>query len=689
MLEREFNGYPFSVASTAIVGQGVYKTLPVLAWLQQALDYLKPFSKIRMKSIRVRIVPVGANSAMRGCLRVSWTKSWDALLAGDGYRYDLYRASTVDNQILPFSSTEGISFTIPWVYHEPFMPINKIFTSLAQNADWPTGVYVGVDQPLANTTGSVCSLNFKVFLQAEGVELYEPVLATITPANHPLTDYAYHTLAYAFTNIGAYSGPKGEAVKKSETGLISGVAKTVAKASSLLAPVDPSGSAGALASIASNVGTVAEMFGLDKPTSLDFASFASLRLGDHLLTCEGLDPSLVANVKPDASDITDFAMYGETCDPWNIQTFASKFSVLTTGTTNPAATAGSVIADIPINPTLKVSAGDHRVFATNLAYVTSFFSHWCGDLRYRFTVAQDIFFNANLYIALINRLGDSSTLSTVSYTQLNKLRYTAVNVSGTTVIEFTIPWHNLSEWDLTAVQDATKDYHIVIGLLDPAKRQGVDTTFNWTLEVAASDVPGRFLVAEPTSYNPAFTYGNFGDGASVNMRQLGNTAIVPMTTMFDLMKRYTLQPSQSPAAVRYLKPRFTPDNLLGIALAPFKNYRGSWRVTVYLPSNRKMYGTLKNPKSSQQPTFSNTGSASGSVVKNYDYNPEAPIEFHYLGTQRFSLISELSSALEYNYLEYQLLDGGDSPDDEVPVIEFHSVGDDFTCGNRRQLPWLY
>lgn len=685
--EEVFFASTFTVDSTAAIGTGVSVFSPFMTWNYLTNGRHNPFRDVRCRGIEVILTPLSPMSTLRGCLRVSWTKQFEPTrrTTNTAIGYDLYRMSTVDSFLLPFSTADSTKFTVPFVYPRPFFVCSTSWDG-NNGVPIPTGVYIGVEQPLASTSGGAVALEFQVYLRAIEPEYYCPSTFNVdVPAPPPVFTFSSHTPAYTDTTIGAYGGPKREAAEKSETGLISGIAKTVQKASSLVSSYDPTGISGIVGSVASAVGSVADFFGLDKPNCVEFAKYASLRLGDHLIQTEGLDPSVDANIRPDVYDTTDVGIFGDVSDPGNIQSIASQYSLHSVVTTDIAAVAGSMIWMTPVCPGYKKKAT--TVYAPLVSYASSFFAHWRGDLRYRITIHNDQFFSASLAIVYMPNLNQSPVAS-LTRSMMDKLRHTVVPISGSKVIEFTIPYHGLTEWDATNGFDPTSNHMIGLFLLAPARRSGVITNFTFSVEVAASQEPGRFEVAEPSSWSPPVAFGLLSNAKESTLGELGQTAIVPVPSMTPLLKRYVKIASPAPTANRTDVVRLSDLNFVYNWLSLYSFCRGPMRSTIYLPAGYSLRGTFQNFLDSTDPTFSTTGQQQGNLVKIEDYNPEVPYQLHYLGRLKFTLINDLTSH-SWNYLYYNLVQPNGTVDPTTPLEIYHALGDEFIYGSRKPVPVLY
>ena len=679
VLDRYYRLTSFNALSTHASGTAATAFCPFYSWFMKNINYVRPFKRMRFSKAHIRIVPTGSNPTLRGSIRISWTKLFTHV-GGSTLAIDMFRNSTVDNLHIPVSTADEINVVIPWVFHKSLFDLSSDFAS----SGVPTWFCVNVEQPLGNTADTIVAVSYDVFVRLEGVELYDSHL-DYTVAPFPFLSVT-GTPSYVPVPLGAFSGPHREAVEKSERSVIAGVASTVAKASSLAAPILPTGAGQLLSNVANMVSSVAQEFGLDKPTCMDFAKYCSLRIGDHLVHMDGLDPSLVLNVSPDASDDIDHARYGESVNPTLIHNQVSKFSILHFANVPSTVPALGTVFSFPVSPILKSAAGDHKTYANNLSYFSSLFSHWRGDIRYRLAIHNDSFFDAKFLIIL----SPHALTGTVTEAQLNAYRNTAVAAKGSTVFEFTIPWHNLSEWDLCAGSSDTP--YVSMVMLQPARRSGVNCGFSFTLENASSEDPARFQLAEPTSYAPPITHGYLNDGMDASLGTIGQNAIVPVTDLRDLIKRYSLTPQvlySAPDAAYVIAPRLFNYSSISLIARAFQAFRGSWRITFYLPKDFRIVGKLKNPYQSATGTFDTSSTLPGVLVGYQDYNPEKSLEFHFMSPHTYAFTRDLSVSKVYATFYFQAYDATDALVTTSAFDAYQAVGDDFTFGVRGVLPNLY
>lgn len=369
-------------------------------------------------------------------------------------------------------------------------------------------------------------------------------------------------------------------------------------------------------------------------------------------------------------------MFGETSDPLNIASMASKWSICAQGTTNGGADLALPFLTFPVFPAPRWTITGPKSFFGNVGYASQFFTLWAGDIRFRMTIYQDSFFAANLLIALRNKHQNGGG-DVFNPLKRRFLRYTTFNISGNTVIEFTIPFHNLSEWESICYPSSLANMEICFGLSSAPKRQGVPTALEYTLEMAATEVPNRFFVAEPSPFAP-FALG-FCESDSPQLFSLGKTAITPVTSYYQMLKRYTFATSQTNAS--YIKPLADIRGPFRSLLKAFNCYRGSIRVTFYIPLGKAFEGIVHTPFETAYAVGSNLP---GIVKALSDYNPEVALEFHYVGVNKFSFATLADTFSDFNSLDWILA----PPDPTYSLSRWQAIGDDFIMGCRAPLPYF-
>lgn len=673
ILSRDNLVTTFSVASTKAAGAGIKLLCPFseIRNYDPIWQVMKYFMYIAWDAIDIKILVSGVSSTLRGAMRVSaHTHMVAPITSNNVWNADMFRGSTIPSVVIPFNRKDMIELSIPWNYNQPMFLCNQSLTLDANRYQTPTMLSFTVDQALGNTTDTVCSLTYSIYMSFRNPRLFDPGPSLGgAPAKFAATSIT-DTLAYSF--ITGATGRVEEAASKSKEGILTGATRQVAEAASAMSSLPVVGPlASAISGVASTASAVARFLNWDKPTSVDFASYTTLRIGDHLLSTSGLDPSAVINVDPTAGEDITPALFGMDHDGGNVNAIASAYSLLKIGTYLSTASDGDALIRFPVNPGLAVVNATPLNSSTNLSWISQFFNYWRGDLRYRLTFHCDIFTNANVIVCLCN-----ATPATVASTTSNLYRTVVTKVTGATVIEFTVPYHNYREWSVvrqSATEDTPYSYYIGVYLATAATRSGVKCNLDWTLEVASDPNPDRFQLCEPSDHK-FYAHGDHLLGGSP--QSLGNvtTAMVPVHSLRELFRRYSfINPIPYVGTGLIWNPGTS--NPMSWWLHRYVGFRGSLRMTFYVPPNTTMYAYSSTPNA-LNPGATPSGIC-GTIYKDSRYNPETSLEIHLITDRMWSFLPAAGTPFSDHTQAIQLIFSPVLTAD-LPVLG--AIGDDFFAG---------
>jgi hypothetical protein len=665
----------FAVSSTKAAGAGVILLCPFssLRNFDPNWQVMKYFRNISWDAIDIKILISGTASTLRGAMRiVPHTHMVGCYNADNVWAADIYRHSTIPSVVVPFNRKDCIELSIPWNYNVPCFPITLPLGFSATRYQTPTMLAFIIEQALGNITDTPASVTYSVYMKFRGARLYDPS-ATAGGAPSLFAVTIVDTPAYNFVTGATSRGD--EAAKKSKEGIVTGITRSVSEAASALSSLPVVGAAAsAISGVAATASAVARIFNWDKPTSVDFASYTSLRIGDHLISTSGLDPSTVMNVDPTASEDITPSLFGMDHDAGNIHAISSAYSILSKGTYLSTSADGDPLIRFPVNPGLAVVSAVPLYSSSNVSCMSQFFNYWRGDLRYRLTTYCDIFTNANVVVTLGNY---TPTNVNTPATTLNVLRSMVTKVTGSTVIEFTVPYHGYREWDVvrqSSTEDNINRYCVGIYCTTAPTRSGVKCNLDWTLEIAASDDPSRFEVCEPSDHK-FFAHGasNLLGGTQRGLSHV-SSAMIPIKSMRELLRRYSyINPIVIPGSVLEFNPPVS--NPIMWWLSRFVGFRGSVRTTFYMSPGSYMFGTANTP-GALNPGATPSG-ITGTIIKFADYNPEVSLELHTISDKTWCFTPAAGVAMQTNFQSFQCVI---TPVPSSGVLVLGALGDDFFAG---------
>lgn len=685
-LEREVLLPKVSVSNASPINVAVAYVyiLQQLLWSLASPVFCK-YVYMRYKSIKVRLVPVGSAPTLSGAIRLS-ALPYDAGVMNLTY-FDDWIHSTIPNTVHPFSNASEISLTIPWS-----QPVSWLSTSedlqgffyapnRAGKFNWPT-IAATVASPLANAALTACNINYMVYARFEGLEL-----TVLQDENFDYSSLVVPNLALTASNWSiddshAFAGPNGETIEKSKTGVVAGVAGTVAKVASAITTAIPNPITPLFSGVASAVSAAASVFGFDKPATVESSSPVQLRLGDDLIALDGVDSSVKANVDQGVTDQFSTEIMGASVNETNLQQYASQFGVVSVFTASAGDSYPQTYTDVLVGPNNQyINDAQTFLYRPPITMASSYFARWKGDVKFRIHCHLDMFSDAQLFVILSSSAGNES---------LGSANRSVFKLSGSQVVEFTVPWHAIYDWDYVNNLTRTPQYFwLSIGLLDAVRRQGVPTSATFIVEMAASDEPDRYLLAEPRAmtlhYPGVAASKTLLDTKKVPLGINQNSAITPVDSLLNLLKRYVLS-TTIPSDAPIFTPLLNDHGAMTLFLRMFNHHRGSLRFRFYLYPGEAVFIF---PVPSLTESYLDPFGFLGGVVPRFEtYNPELAVEVHYDGSDYFLKSTQIINTVASAYANLQLfyVETGNTIPDSRPV--FVALGDDFFSSCRMCTPLM-
>jgi len=675
-LERELIIGKLSITNSTPVGTfQSWSPLTALLYYFGTSSALGSYSRFRYKKIKVRVVPIGSAPVLNGATRWS-ALPYDAFSAGPSI-FDDFRHSTIDNIMHPHSQSSELCFDIPWLFNEP--TLNTAYINAAIAPGTPAippaltlpRLSVSLASILYNASLTACQLNYTIYAAFEGLELFHFVgsLGLINWSAPPFFPVQSSVNTWSLSTTYAYGKGDREATEKSKKGIISGIAGSVKHISDTVGGAIPNSITPVVSTIAGVVEGIASFFGFDKPTTVDGQQHIIARIGDDLVHLDGLDQSVKLNVAQDIHDDFDLSVMGATKNDANIAQYSARYGVIANLSDNGTGTYPLILQTIPVTPTYTfVNTAASLVHYPPCAAMTRLFNRWRGDMRYRLHCHMDMFSDAQLFILL-------SPLGTVS-PQVTILPRYVQKISGSTIIEFTVPWHNYMDWTTTAPAGTASNelFQISIGLLDAVRRQGVATPGYFVLEAATSDEAGRFEVCEPLSPTLSYMTPTLLGLSKPPLGHNRDSAMTPIHSVLDLMKRFTFQANYSPGVGTFTFVPGSVSSVMTYLLSMFFAHRGSARIRTYLFPDETASVFLHVGSTAIQ----NVGT--GVVYRDYNTNPELGIELHPIINKYWLSYTEWLAGPDVMYAPAQV-DWNNSPSTGARFT-YSAIGDDyFMCLN--------
>lgn len=315
---------------------------------------------------------------------------------------------------------------------------------------------------LFDATGSIAAASSYAELEEAGI-LYISTLNTIestsaTPSTVNMTIYAWcddvklGTITASRTEITTESG-KAATKDERETGPIekfSSTALAVSNALQAIPEIAPFARASSVVFGAAK--SISAHFGWSKPLQesgdVAFMKNMAFRNGCHGL---GVDSGYSMSLDPKCELLVDPRFAGVKEDEMSIPWIAGKETYLTTFTWDPTdVTSGGAIFSMMICPSLSTFVDDlvkTVIQPTAMAFATSPFYYWRGDVRIRLEAVCSNFHRGKVYVAYEPNASAFSTIS--SSVAINKQFSFLWDIQETQSVEFCVKWASNVPWLVT------------------------------------------------------------------------------------------------------------------------------------------------------------------------------------------------------------------------------------------------
>lgn len=383
---------------------------------------LTTFKHFTYDGIKVRLTPI-SNKYFRGCMGFVY---WPGQLPADG-ALPPTRLTSLPISLYDASSTSAIEITLPWN-----RPIGK-------DQLWSMGTDYGylvpiVLAPLVQDTAADITTFLKFNIEAAFVNprLHDAVPVSTLPSPVPRRPYSLAAGSFAGYQMPrrAPTSVHNEAERKAKEGTISSSLDTVAAISGAFAPLPVVGSfAAGLSVVASAASSVFDWFGLSKPNNLTIPHYANTGPLPYSNTLTGVTngDTFAANAVPYVS--TAPSLVNSYTDELNIDTTRLTPTLIATGKI-PAVETASPLLTVAVNPYYGWLNGSAYT-PSNLDFGSRPFWYWRGDISYKLLIPASSI--ATSRIAITHSLDKLTSFS-------ESVRFVYVEIQGTTVVDFTIPW---------------------------------------------------------------------------------------------------------------------------------------------------------------------------------------------------------------------------------------------------------
>nr|WFG77342.1 MAG: structural polyprotein [Insectivora picornavirus] len=313
-----------------------------------------------------------------GKLLVAWSPATG--LTGDLHKRmtNLYSASSFPHVIISPTENEVNEFILPYVLPNQYIPLDSL--SFDQSTIGVVTVYVLNPLRLAANTNQVGLTMFANFENPDicGMSMLVPVPPTLK--------------AQALT----------EAITKSKTGLVSGIAESISGyAGSLRNMPLVGGISSTVSQVAAGVGMIASAVGYCKPNTLAAPENRVLKVFNNAWS-SGLESAPMMSLKPDNAVASDYSLIGSFPDEMSFKHLLSTPSLLSVLDWKVGDGIGSPLFTGNVTPLASHAAisGINTIFyPTITSWAVNPFTYWRGSLRYCIQITCSAFHSGRLRIS--------------------------------------------------------------------------------------------------------------------------------------------------------------------------------------------------------------------------------------------------------------------------------------------------
>jgi hypothetical protein len=204
------------------------------------------------------------------------------------------------------------------------------------------------------------------------------------------------------------------------------------------------------------VSSISSAFGYSYPVSIRDPNFVKNRPYANGMNCIGLDTGMRMTYDPQQELMVDPAIGGTNEDEMSLAFLCKTESYLTTFTWSDrdVSMAGSILK-LPVYPQLstytEITLDNYVITPTALAFASSFFEYWRGDIDFRFEIVCSAFHRGKLAIVYEPNVSQHAIIT--SFTSLNKQYVKIVDIQDTRDVCYTVKWARPKPWSRSPTTD--------------------------------------------------------------------------------------------------------------------------------------------------------------------------------------------------------------------------------------------
>jgi len=360
----------------------------------------------------------------------------------DAVRYSM---TSMNHVILDCSTCNRASMTIPFCSAQPYVPVSAAVGNSLMNIYWG-GVMSLSTQVFSSQDATNMAWTIRVYASVVDAEVAVPIVRDAASIYTSSVDTHGVSPCQPLPEFKMANGP------------ISGPASIFAFAARKLSNVPVIGPF-ALASslLASGVGMVATLFGFSRPRLVAEECFPH---AEDLASYDTPLRSKPLTVDPQAEVIVSPDFLGESGDNLTYNSTIRRWGLMSFGSYSTYSAAGSIIYTAPVSPanTPAVLNDSGNAFCPSpLAYVSSMFEFWRGDIEYKFVIPCNSFVRGKLRFFW----HPNNTITSADYQSITQNAASVLlDLTQGSEITLTVPWASVYNWQsVAAITCSVTDYN--------------------------------------------------------------------------------------------------------------------------------------------------------------------------------------------------------------------------------------
>jgi len=347
----------------------------------------------------------------------------------------MYSAAQCNATLMSIQQGASIDIEMPWINPKPWMDLDSAKAEIGTLRVFVLHPLssVGKDPPTKITVTV-----FGQFVEPE-VAGYAPDVTPLPMAAKP-KNFLRSIGKGGAKGVAQMSTVNKEAEKKTSSGLLTGILEAASTFAPIIGGICPE--VGEIFQVGTSLSPIFAAVGLDKPSNPGVTQPVYLDANANGALCygSGLDPSRKLSLKPDSLISVERGICGDEDPQPKLLECMKRPGMIASGSFNNITQPGDQIIGFPVHaqyaPIIASYVAGDLFQPTPMGYYTGFAAHWRGSIKYMIRFTTSSFVTTRVRIAHLLEALTTSTYAEVSGDLVSKV----VDITGDTVVTFTIPW---------------------------------------------------------------------------------------------------------------------------------------------------------------------------------------------------------------------------------------------------------